>query len=60
MMSAYYRRLIGSNEEEKLKCARAWSGWEMATSRLITDPDLLKRAENDIWSLQFARIEWYA
>ena len=35
MMSAYYRRLTGDNEQEKLKCAQAWSGWEMATSRSV-------------------------
>lgn len=29
----------------------------MATSRLIVDHDLLKRAETDAWALQFARIE---
>ncbi|KAL6076181.1 Proline iminopeptidase, variant 3 [Balamuthia mandrillaris] len=29
LMSAYYRRLTGNNEEEKLACARAWSVWEM-------------------------------
>ena len=31
----------------------------MATSRLIVDPENLKRAEADNWALQFARIEWY-
>lgn len=31
LMSAYYRRLTGSDEAEKIKCARAWSRWEMAT-----------------------------
>ena len=56
-MSAYHRRLTGTDEEEKLKCAQAWTVWEMATSRLIIDQNLLKEAENDIWSLQFARIE---
>ena len=32
--------------------------WEMATSRLFQDPDLLGRADKDDWILQFARIEW--
>lgn len=32
MMSAYYRRLTGNDEEEKLKCAKAWTTWEMTTS----------------------------
>jgi hypothetical protein len=30
---AYHKRLTGGdNEEEKLRCALAWTGWEMATS----------------------------
>jgi len=57
MMSAYHRRLTGSDRDVQLKCAQRWSAWEMATSRLIVDHDLLKRAEKDIWALQFARIE---
>jgi hypothetical protein len=30
----------------------------MATSRLYVDEEMLKKAEGDIWALQFARIEW--
>ena len=59
MMSAYYRRLTGDDESKRLLCARRWSQWEMATSRLFVDENLLKRAESDQWALQFARIEWY-
>ena len=60
LISAYYRRLTGDNPlEEKLAAARAWSTWEMATSRLLVDKELLQRAaEKDTWCLQFARIEW--
>ncbi|XP_013389526.1 uncharacterized protein LOC106158181 [Lingula anatina] len=57
LMSAYYRRLTGPSEEERLRCAKAWSRWEMATSRLYQDPAMLKREENAQWALQFARIE---
>jgi proline iminopeptidase len=32
---AYHKRLTGDNEEEKLKCALAWTGWEMTTSEYI-------------------------
>ena len=59
MISAYYRRLTGDDESVRLECARRWSSWEMATSRLRFDPSMLKRAESDIWALQFARIERY-
>jgi len=58
MMGAYYRRLTGDNEEKRLLCAQRWSQWEMTTSRLFVDQNLLKRAESDQWALQFARIEW--
>ncbi|KAL7751081.1 hypothetical protein RI367_003661 [Sorochytrium milnesiophthora] len=57
MIGAYYKRLTGDNEAEKLKCAKAWSGWEVKTSRLIQDPAVIKKAEEDVWALQFARIE---
>jgi len=57
LMSAYHRRLTGTNEEEKIKCAIAWAGWEMQTSRLYVDPALLARGEDPVFALAFARIE---
>ena len=60
MMSAYHRRLIAADADVQLKCARCWSAWEMSTSRLIVDQDLLKRVESDLWAVQFAKIESYA
>ncbi|XP_055357045.1 probable proline iminopeptidase [Paramacrobiotus metropolitanus] len=57
LISAYYRRLTGNNEEDKLRCAKAWSKWEMATARLFCDDDMVKKVEEDIFALQFARIE---
>jgi len=57
LMSAYHRRLTGDDAAVRLKCAQRWSGWEMATSRLFVDPELIKRAEADEWAIQFARIE---
>ena len=58
MVSAYYKRLTGENEEEKLKAARAWSIWEASTSKLYYDPDMVGRfQEDDALSLAFARIE---
>jgi proline iminopeptidase len=56
-MSAYYRRLTSNNKEENIICAKAWTRWEMATSRLIVDPETLKRSEEDKFALTFARIE---
>ena len=57
LVSAYHRRLTGNDTVVQLNCARRWSVWEMATSRLIVDHDLLNRAESDEWALQFAKIE---
>lgn len=57
MIKAYYKRLKGDNEQEKLKCASAWSRWETATSKLVVDPELIKKSEDPKWALAFARIE---
>lgn len=57
-MSAFHRRLTGEDKKVQIDCAKAWSTWELATSRLYLDPTYLSRAEADIWALQFARIEW--
>jgi len=59
MMSAYHRRLTGRDAHVQLECARSWSSWEMSTSRLIVDHNLLKRVDSDLWALQFAKIEAY-
>ncbi|XP_037031164.1 probable proline iminopeptidase isoform X2 [Bradysia coprophila] len=56
-VSAYYKRLTGNDEAERLRCAKAWSTWEMATSQLKVNPENLLRAEDDTWALAFARIE---
>ena len=58
LMGAYYRRLTGDDEKMRVAAAKQWSRWEMATSRLYVDDEFISRAENDQWSLQFARIEW--
>ncbi|KAF4622809.1 hypothetical protein G7Y89_g14216 [Cudoniella acicularis] len=57
MMQAYYKRLTGDDEEEKLKCAAAWSTWETATSKLSVDPAYIAKASDPKWALAFARIE---
>lgn len=57
MMKAYYKRLTGDDEAEQLRCASAWSTWETATSKLIVDPEYIKKADNPKWALAFARIE---
>ncbi|KAI0129623.1 Alpha/Beta hydrolase protein [Xylariales sp. AK1849] len=57
MMKAYYKRLTGDDEEERLRCADAWSRWETATSKLIVDPAYIAKADSPEWALALARIE---
>ncbi|MCM8533961.1 MAG: prolyl aminopeptidase [Lentisphaeraceae bacterium] len=56
-IKAYYKRLTGENEQEKLQSAKAWSVWEGSTSRLITDPALIEKTADAHFALSFARIE---
>ena len=57
ILQNYYRRLTGTNEEEKVKFARMWTKWEMITSHLFVDEESLKCTEDDKFICQFARIE---
>eukprot|EP00055_Hartaetosiga_balthica_P005278 m.15298 g.15298 ORF g.15298 m.15298 type:complete len:404 (-) comp4452_c0_seq1:1474-2685(-) len=57
LMSAYYRRLTGSNQEERMNCAKAWTKWECSTSKLYMDDEKIAAAENSKFALAFARIE---
>jgi proline iminopeptidase len=57
MIRAYYKRLTGNDEAEKLKCAKAWSAWECSTSKLYIDKKEVAKADSDIFALAFARIE---
>lgn len=56
-IAAYHKRLTGSDEEERIRCAKAWSTWECSTSKLYVDPVEVAKASEDIWALAFARIE---
>jgi proline iminopeptidase len=58
LMSAYYRRLTNdADRETQLKCAQAWTAWEMVTSKLQVDADMVAKAEDPEFALTFARIE---
>lgn len=57
LMAAYYKRLTGDNEAEKLACARAWSIWEGTTLSLYSDAERVKRFADGHFALAFARIE---
>lgn len=47
MISAYYKRLTSGDEKEKLKYAKAWTKYEMSTSKLYVDPKEIEYDEED-------------
>jgi len=57
LMAAYYKRLTGSDEAEKIACAKAWSIWEGTTLSLNADPERVARFADGYFALAFARIE---
>lgn len=56
-VTAFYKRLTSSNPEERMTAAKAWSGWEGATSKLFFDPALYKSFTEDSTADSLARIE---
>jgi proline iminopeptidase len=57
MMQAYYKRLTSRDRKVRLRAARAWSIWEGSTSKLFTDPELVKKFGGGKFADAFARIE---
>lgn len=57
MMQAYYKRLTSKNKAVRKQAAIAWSVWEGTTSKLYTDPALIKRFGRGRFADAFARIE---
>jgi proline iminopeptidase len=57
MVGAYYRRLTGHDEVQKMACAKAWSRWEASTISLLPNADLVNTFTADAFALAFARIE---
>jgi proline iminopeptidase len=57
MMAAYRRRLTGTDREEQLRCAVAWSNWEGETITLLPNPDYAAHFGEAEFALAFARIE---
>ncbi|HWT02051.1 MAG TPA: prolyl aminopeptidase [Pyrinomonadaceae bacterium] len=57
MVSAYYRRLTGDDDEVKLAAARAWSIWEGSTSKLFFDYSMIEKFADPEFAMAFARIE---
>jgi proline iminopeptidase len=57
LVKAYYKRLTGKDEAEKLVCAKAWSLWEGATLSLLPDPQREEHFGDARFASAFAAIE---
>lgn len=57
MVAAYRKRLTSADKDTRMAAARAWTGWEMATSSLLRSEGSVARGEDDAFSEAFARIE---
>src|SRR5690606_37824369 len=57
VIAAYYRRLTHADASIRMPAATEWSRWEMSTSRLLLDPELVERSAVPQFSEAFARIE---
>ncbi len=57
LLTAYHRRLTGDDEEERLRCARAWSIWEGGAVSLYPSPERVSSFGGEAFAIAFARIE---
>lgn len=57
MVAAYYRRLTGGDEIERMRCAKAWSSWEGSTLSLLPSPSTIDQFAEPHHALSLARIE---
>ena len=57
LVAAYYARLTGGDDDERLACARAWSMWEGAALSLVEDPARVAAFGRPDYALTFATIE---
>jgi proline iminopeptidase len=56
-LSAYHKRLVGSDQRAALAAARAWSVWEASASFLHSNGDSIRKWGEDQFALAVARIE---
>jgi len=57
MILAYHAQLNSVDDQTRITAAKAWSKYEMSTSRLFIDPEYVARATEDDFANAFARIE---
>lgn len=59
MVSAYYKRLTGDDEAQRMSAAKAWSIWEGTAATLRQDATTVARFSDPKTALALARIENY-
>ena len=57
LVAAYQRRLTGSDADEKLRCAKAWSKWEGEVVTLLPNPHVIEEFSEPEKAIAIARIE---
>lgn len=57
LVAAYYRRLTGDNDAEKVRAAKAWSAWEGGTVSIVPSQERIDSFSADAFAIAFARIE---
>jgi proline iminopeptidase len=57
LVPAYHKRLTGSDENQRLEAAKAWSKWEGGTSKLRPSEEMVSSFDDAKHALEFARIE---
>jgi proline iminopeptidase len=57
MVAAFYRRLTGENELERMAAAKAWSIWEGRCATLHSNHEVVERFANPHLAMAMARIE---
>lgn len=57
LLGAYYQRLTGDNELQRMAAAKAWSIWEGATATLRPSQAVIDHFANPFTALSLARIE---
>ena len=57
LVAAYYKRLTGDNEIERMSAAKAWSIWEAQTASLRPRQEIIDHFANPYTAMSLARIE---
>ncbi len=56
-VKAYHKRLTSNDKPTQMAAAKAWTRWEISTSKLFTPEETIKNVVSDEFAFTFARIE---